>query len=118
MAIGGIGVIIASAIYDYFKQERNRLQLAELLNHLHLDNKVNTKQNLSGLNFVLTGTLTTLTRDKASSMLEERGASVSNSVSGKTDYLVAGENAGSKLTKAKQLGVQVLSEEDLLVLLK
>ena len=118
MAIGGIGVIIASAIDDYFKQERNRLQLAELLNYLHLDNKVNTKQNLSGLNFVLTGTLTTLTRDKASSMLEERGASVSNSVSGKTDYLVAGENAGSKLTKAKQLGVQVLSEEDLLVLLK
>lgn len=118
MAIGGIGVIIASAIYDYFKQERNRLQLAELLNYLHLDNKVSTKQNLSGLNFVLTGTLTTLTRDKASSMLEERGASVSNSVSGKTDYLVAGENAGSKLTKAKQLDVQVLSEKDLLVLLK
>lgn len=66
---------------------------------------------LAGKTFVLTGTLPTLSRDEAKAMLEEKGAKVAGSVSAKTDYLVAGAEAGSKLAKAEALGVPVLDED-------
>ena len=71
---------------------------------------------LSGKTFVLTGTLPTLSRDEASAMIETAGGKVSGSVSKKTSYVVAGEEAGSKLLKAQELGVPILTEADLLQL--
>ena len=69
------------------------------------------------MTFVLTGTLPTLSRDDASAMLKAKGAKVSGSVSKKTDYVVAGEAAGSKLTKAQELGVTVIDEAQMLAML-
>ena len=73
--------------------------------------------DLAGLTFVLTGTLPTLSRDEATAMLKAKGAKVSGSVSKKTDYVVAGEAAGSKLTKAQELNVTVIDEAELLKML-
>ena len=66
----------------------------------------------TGKTFVLTGTLPTYTRNEAKALIEKNGGKVSSSVSKKTDFVLAGEDAGSKLTKAQQLGVQILSEEE------
>ena len=75
------------------------------------------EETLAGLTFVLTGTLPTMTRDEASALIKQAGGKVSGSVSKKTSYVVAGEEAGSKLTKAKDLGVIVLDEDGLMRLL-
>ncbi|MFM8440539.1 MAG: BRCT domain-containing protein, partial [Acidobacteriota bacterium] len=74
-------------------------------------------ENFSGKTFVLTGKLEKFTRDDAAKQIENRGGRVSGSVSKKTDFVVAGEDAGSKLTKAEELGVKVLSEDDFLEML-
>ncbi|MDC0277766.1 NAD-dependent DNA ligase LigA, partial [bacterium] len=74
--------------------------------------------HLSGSTFVLTGTLPTLSRSQAKEQIEACGGKVSGSVSKKTSYLVAGEEAGSKLTKAKELGINILDENDLKTMLK
>ncbi len=74
-------------------------------------------ERLAGLTFVLTGTLPTLKRSEAAAMIEREGGKVSSSVSKKTNYVVAGEEAGGKLTKAQQLGVAILDEAGLLSLL-
>ena len=76
------------------------------------------KDTLAGMTFVLTGTLPTLTRDEASERIKAAGGKVSGSVSGKTSFVVAGEEAGSKLTKAKALGIPVIDEETLLKMLE
>ena len=73
---------------------------------------------LSGKTFVLTGTLPTLKRNEAAELIEKAGGKVSSSVSKKTDYLVAGEDAGSKLTKAQSLGINIISQDELLALLQ
>ena len=72
-----------------------------------------TAQPFDGLTFVVTGTLPSLSRDEAKAYIQTRGGKVTGSVSNKTSYLVVGESAGSKLTKAQQLGVPILSEADL-----
>jgi DNA ligase (NAD+) len=77
-----------------------------------------TTTTLEGLTFVLTGTLPRLTREQAKEMIESAGGKVSGSVSKKTSYVVAGEDAGSKLEKAESLGVKVLEEAGLLALLE
>jgi DNA ligase (NAD+) len=77
-----------------------------------------TGDRYAGKTFVLTGTLPTLTRDEASAMIKAQGGKVTGSVSKKTDYVVAGEAAGSKLTKANELGVTVIDEATLLEMLK
>ena len=74
--------------------------------------------DLQGKTFVITGTLAALSRNETKDRLISRGAKVSGSVSGKTDYLVAGENPGSKLDKANSLGVQILDEAELMEMLK
>ncbi len=76
-----------------------------------------TAQPLAGKVFVLTGTLPTYSREEATAMIEGAGGKVTGSVSKKTDYVVAGEKAGSKLERARQLGIPVLNEADLLALL-
>ena len=72
----------------------------------------------AGLTFVLTGTLPTMSRDEASAKIKALGGKVSGSVSSKTSYVVAGEAAGSKLTKAQSLGIKIISEEELLEMMK
>ena len=72
----------------------------------------------TGLTFVLTGTLPTLSRGEASKIIEAQGGKTSSSVSKKTSYVLAGEDAGSKLTKANQLGIPVITEEQLLAMIK
>jgi DNA ligase (NAD+) len=73
--------------------------------------------NFASLTFVLTGTLPTMTRDEASELIRERGGKVSGSVSKKTSYVLAGEDAGSKLTRAKELGITVIDEPTFIAML-
>ena len=77
-----------------------------------------TDRRFAGMTFVLTGSLEKFTRDEASAMIEERGGKAAGSVSKKTSYVVAGEAAGSKLRKAQELGIPVLTEDEFLDLLK
>jgi len=119
-AINDIGPKVAVTIHDFFLNERN-LALVRRLKELGLtmlaEKKVRTT-TLEGLIFVLTGTLPTLTREAAKEMIESAGGKVSGSVSKKTNYVVAGEEAGSKLDKAQSLGVAILDEPGLLALLQ
>ncbi len=118
-AIDDIGEITAEALVEFFADEDTRkiiLRLKEL--GLKTDaNAEEREETLSGLTFVLTGTLPTMTRDEASALIKQVGGKVSGSVSKKTSYVVAGEEAGSKLTKANELGVTVIDENGLLKLL-
>ncbi len=118
-AIDTFGDIMATSLLDFFAEPENRAMVAQLetlgVNMKSLQAPLTDR--LSGLTFVLTGTLPTLSRNEATAMLEAQGAKVSGSVSKKTSYVVAGEEAGSKLTKAQQLGVPVLDEAALLELL-
>ena len=115
-AISDIGEITARAIVEFFSDE-GVLQLVEELRAAGVSfNAVKEKKSdiFEGLTFVLTGTLPTMTRDEASALIKERGGKVSGSVSKKTSYVLAGEEAGSKLTKAKDLGVRVIDEAEFL----
>lgn len=125
-SIPNIGSVAARYIVDFFKEEHNITVIDRLINKAKLelseceqvsDMNADNKPYL-GKTFVLTGTLATLKRDKAKELLESLGAKVSGSVSKKTFAVVAGEEAGSKLDKANELGITVYSEEDLLNILK
>lgn len=112
-SMSDIGDITASAIVEFFADERV-LSLCERLREAGVSfNAVKEKKSnvFEGLTFVLTGTLPTMTRDEASELIKERGGKVSGSVSKKTSYVLAGEEAGSKLTKANDLGITVIDEE-------
>ena len=118
--IEGIGDIIAKSIYDYFHDENN-LKLLEELKNLGINpiSKAKPKSDkLAGKIFVLTGTLEHMTRDEASDLIKSHGGKTSSSVSKKTDYVLAGANAGSKLDKAQNLGVIILTEDDFLEMIK
>ena len=115
-SIDGFGEILADSVYTAMR-EPHRIALIERLRELGLnmdyaDQKVSDK--FAGLTFVLTGTLPTLKRDEAKAMIEKQGGKCSGSVSKKTSYVVAGEEAGSKLTKANELGITVITEAQLL----
>ena len=114
-----IGEITATALVEFFRDDTSRDLIARLK---ELGVKTDAaaeerEETLAGLTFVLTGTLPTMTRDEASALIKQAGGKVAGSVSKKTSYVVAGEEAGSKLTKAKELGVTVLDEAALLRLL-
>jgi DNA ligase (NAD+) len=115
-----VGPKVAAAIRDFFDEERNRA-LVERLREAGLqfqqEKPKRSGGKLAGLTFVLTGTLPTLTREEAQQRLEAAGAKVAGSVSRKTNYVVAGEEAGSKLDKARELRVAVLNEAELLAML-
>ena len=118
-SIDGFGRIMADSVYNAM-QEPHRIKLIERLrehgvNMTYDSGKV--ADDLAGKTFVLTGTLPTMTRDQAKSLIESHGGKCSGSVSKKTTYVVAGEEAGSKLTKAQELGITVLSEQELLELI-
>ena len=117
--IDGIGDKIANSIKDFFSQQYN-IDMLENLNHLGVlpTHKVVVQSTvLNSKTFVLTGTLSTMGRTEASDKIKQLGGKTSSSVTKKTDYVVVGENAGSKLTKAQELGITILSEEEFLEML-
>jgi DNA ligase (NAD+) len=114
-----VGPEVAKSIHQYFTDPQHRHDVKELLKYLEIQIPRRRENGgaFAGKTFVLTGTLPTLSRSDATRMIEEVGAKVSSSVSKKTDYVVAGEAAGSKLDKARELGVTVIDEQELLKLL-
>ncbi|MFP8777968.1 NAD-dependent DNA ligase LigA [Hydrogenophaga sp. RWCD_12] len=121
LEVRDVGPVVAESIHTFFEQPHNR----EVVEQLRACGLVweegapveRAAQTLAGKTFVLTGTFPTLKRDEAKELLEAAGAKVSGSVSKKTDYVVAGEEAGSKLDKARELGVAVIDEAGMLALL-
>ena len=114
--IPGLGPHTAGEIRDFFAEQGNRALIEKLkLAGVNMEAAEQTlaSTSLEGLTFVLTGTLPTLTRSEAKEIIESHGGRVTGSVSGKTDYVLAGENPGSKLNKAQQLGVPTLNEAEL-----
>ncbi len=120
----GIGPEIAQSVFSWFQVPANQALINRLREAgLQVAAQVNTtnqhkSQQLGGKTFVITGTLPTLKRDEAKALIEQAGGKVNNSVSSKTDYLVVGEDAGSKLEKAQALGITQLNEAQLLELLQ
>ena len=109
------GDVMAKSVIDFFDSEQN-IEFINKLKNAGVNMTENTSENndmrFSGMTFVLTGTLTKYTRNEASEIIEKFGGKTSSSVSKKTSYVLAGEEAGSKLTKANTLGVAVISEDD------
>ncbi len=112
--IEGIGDKIASSVFEFFHNEENMKMVSEFKQlGFTLENNAAEKTNeLVGKTFVLTGTLSSMTRDEAGEKIKQMGGKVSSSVSKKTSYVVAGENPGSKLDKAQNLGVIILNEDE------
>lgn len=119
-AVRDIGEVTAAALCEFFADDATRALCDRLIAAGVLTEAVAEKpaDTLAGLTFVLTGTLPTMSRDEASVLIKRAGGKVSGSVSKKTSYVVAGEEAGSKLTKANDLGVPVIDESSLLEMLK
>ena len=120
LEVNEVGPRIASSIREFFAEEKNRLLIGRLRTaglQFTGEKKVRGTQ-LAGMTFVLTGTLPTYSRDEAKKKIEDAGGKVIGSVSRKTSYVVAGEEAGSKLDKAVSLGVKVIGEAELLAMLE
>ncbi|HEX8564388.1 MAG TPA: NAD-dependent DNA ligase LigA [Pyrinomonadaceae bacterium] len=120
--ISDVGLTVALSVHDWFANPRNqdliaRLKAAGVKTELETQTAVAANENFAGKTFVLTGKLKTLTRDEAARLIEERGGRVSSSVSKKTDFVLAGDDAGSKLEKANALGVKILDERTLMEML-
>ncbi|MBL8125340.1 MAG: NAD-dependent DNA ligase LigA [Pyrinomonadaceae bacterium] len=112
-----IGLAVAESVHDWFRDAKNidlidRLRIAGVQMEMDAASNAALDERFVGKTFVLTGKLENYTRDEAAKLIEDRGGRVSSSVSKKTDYVVAGEEAGSKLTKAESLGVAILNEEE------
>jgi DNA ligase (NAD+) len=120
LTVKDVGPVVANSIVSFMQEAHNREVIEQLLAsgmELSVEEK-SISAAVAGKTFVLTGTFPTLTRDQAKDLLEKAGAKVAGSVSKKTDYVVAGSDAGSKLTKAEELGVAVIDEAVMLDLLK
>ncbi len=119
-AIDGFGTLTAETVYQTLSEPHMRATI-ELLESYGVNTRYELSaqsQKLSGLSFVITGTLPDYTRDEAKKIIEDNGGSVKSSVSKKTDYVLAGEDAGSKLTKAQELGIKIIDENGLMELLR
>ncbi|MBL0711373.1 MAG: NAD-dependent DNA ligase LigA, partial [Colwellia sp.] len=119
--VDDVGGIVAKNIINFFKEEHNVavvMALDSIMTWPDIVIKSTSELPLAGKVFVLTGTLSQMGRSEAKSALQALGAKVSGSVSAKTHFLVAGEKSGSKLTKAQDLGVAILTEDELVALLK
>jgi DNA ligase (NAD+) len=115
--INGIGPVVAKSLSEFFKDKNNQRIIRNLLKEVKIveNTKIKTEsKKLIGKTFVLTGTLKTMDRDEAKLKIRELGGEVSSSVSKETDFVVAGESAGSKYDKAVELGIKVLSEDEFL----
>lgn len=119
-AVSDVGIVVATHIFHFLREPRNVDVIARLqqngVSWPDIDKPDESQQPLLDKTFVLTGTLTSMGRNEAKAILQSLGAKVAGSVSAKTDFLVAGEKAGSKLTKAQDLGVAVMTEADMLAL--
>jgi len=123
--IDGVGGIVGQSVYEWFTNKENIALVDRLLKQVKIINPsvipVKTgiqHNNIFGKTFVITGTLTFMSRDEIKNKIRELGGSVSESISSKTSYLIVGENPGSKLEKAKKLGVEILDEDSFLELIK
>jgi DNA ligase (NAD+) len=116
--IGGIGDVVAGAIVEFFKEQRNREALDRLLEQIEVEpmEKVKSDSAIAGKTVVFTGALEKMTRNEAKAQAERLGAKVAGSVSKKTDYVVAGPGAGSKLAEAQKHGVTVMTEDEWLAM--
>lgn len=119
--IEGVGDIVGAAVIDYFNDEKNRQEIADLLalgvNPQQREIVNYADHPFNGKTFVLTGSLENYTRQSAATLIKERGGKVSDSVSKKTDFVLAGAEAGSKLDKAQSLGIKILTENQFVTLL-
>jgi len=119
--IDGIGEVVATSVFNYFFEDKN-IDLLSRLERLGVTFKrmeaIKEKSGVGGKTFVLTGGLESLSRDEAKSLIKLAGGKVSGSVSRKTDFVVIGTDPGSKLDKARELGVDVIDEDQLLKLVK
>lgn len=129
LSIYGVGEVVADSLASWFKNTDNRALLKRLLKHVEIVKDVGgvaatatatvvAAKSLEGQTFVFTGTMPNLDRDEAQAIVRRLGGNVSSSVSAKTSFVVAGEEAGSKLDKAKELGVKVIGEKDFLAMIK
>jgi len=120
-SIDDIGDVIAKSLVEFFSNENNISELNRLkaanVNMIKIESE-KTSEILNGKTFVLTGTLPNLSRNEAKKIIEENGGRVSSSVSKKTDFVLLGEDAGSKLTKAQELGIKLISEEEFLSMIQ
>ncbi len=117
--ISGIGGVVAKSVFDWFREEENKDLVRRLLKHvtiLRLHKKKMTP--LAGQSFVLTGSLSSVSRDEAKQKIKDLGGEVVGSVSKNTSYVVAGEDPGSKYDKAQELGVEILDEDDFLRMIR
>ena len=119
-SIDGFGGIMADSVCRFFAQESSRAFVEKLREAgVNMENKtVRTDDRFAGKTFVLTGTLPTMGRAEASALIEQYGGKTSGSVSKKTDYVLAGEEAGSKLTKAQSLGISIITEAEFLAMIE
>jgi DNA ligase (NAD+) len=113
-AVGGIGPVVAEAIADFFAEPRNEAALDALVKEVTIEpmEAVAAGHPLAGQTIVFTGSLERMSRDEAKAVAERLGAKVSGSISAKTNLVVAGPGAGSKLAKARELGVETIDEEE------
>ena len=116
--IPNIGGVVAESIYNWFCQPYNKKLLNKLQARLKIQSPKLRSQKLRGKTFVLTGTLDSLSREEAKQKIRSLAGRASESISKEIDYLVAGEEPGSKLDKAKKLGVKIINEKEFLELLK
>ena len=112
--IDGVGSTVAESLVSWLSNKENKKELDDLLQHLEIEKEAasTVEQVFAGKVFVVTGTLGSLSRDEAKEEILKRGGKVSSSVSSKTDYVLVGEKPGSKYDKAKDLGVDILTEEE------
>lgn len=120
-SIDGFGDVIAESVVNAFR-EPHRLELIERLKSYGVNMQYASAEiadmRFAGQTFVLTGTLPTMTRDEAKAIIEKYGGKTSSSVSKKTAFVLAGEDAGSKLTKAQELGLKIIEEKDFLAMIQ
>jgi len=117
-SIPGIGPEVANSIVSFFHDTKNRETIRKLLDNVRIEYKKETANKLSGYTFVFTGTLNSMTREEARLRIEALGGKISSSISKNIDYIVVGEDPGSKLDKAKKLGLTILNEEEFLKLIQ
>ena len=118
--INGVGDVVGQSVYEWFKDKENGKLVDRLLNQVEIEkveNYVGKAGKLSGKSFVLTGTIS-MSRDEAKEKIRALGGDISESVSSKTSYVIAGENPGSKLDKAQKLGVPIIDEKEFLKMIK
>jgi DNA ligase (NAD+) len=119
--LSDIGPVAAKSVFNWFHEKENKKFIAKLLKHVEIlgyNPKRRRKTKLSGKKFVLTGALLSMSREEAKARIRDFGGSLTSSVSDNTDFVVAGENPGSKLEKARRRGIKILNEKEFLALFK